>query len=288
MNRFFTLLFAASCLTAVGQNNCSLVYDGNGDGAVGSADLIGLLSEYGINCDEPGISECGIPVSYQGYNYATVLIGEQCWFAENLRAENYRNGDAIATLAGTQDPFASGDCNLYYSGEGLVGLYGQTWGCSSGCSGSFDACSDVGETLLTFGLVYNEYAVSDSRKLCPTGWHGATDEEWMILEVALGMTMSEAQSTGARGQIAHLLKSDNLWCEDNPGDGDDGLQLRPGGQISDDCGASNDAWDQGYFWSTSETGQDYFRRLKAGYDYIDRYPISQSNMLSVRCLKDTE
>ena len=22
-------------------------------------------------------------------------IGEQCWFAENLRAENYENGDAI-------------------------------------------------------------------------------------------------------------------------------------------------------------------------------------------------
>ena len=38
---------------------------------------------------------CGDPVSYQGYDYATVLIGEQCWFAENLRSENYENGDAI-------------------------------------------------------------------------------------------------------------------------------------------------------------------------------------------------
>ena len=37
---------------------------------------------------------CGDPVSYQGYDYATVLIGEQCWFAENLD-ENYENGDAI-------------------------------------------------------------------------------------------------------------------------------------------------------------------------------------------------
>ena len=31
---------------------------------------------------------CGEPVSYQGYDYATVLIGDQCWFAENLRSEN--------------------------------------------------------------------------------------------------------------------------------------------------------------------------------------------------------
>ena len=30
---------------------------------------------------------CGDPLEYQGYDYATVQI--QCWFAENLRAENY-------------------------------------------------------------------------------------------------------------------------------------------------------------------------------------------------------
>ena len=100
------------------------------------------------------------PLEYQGYDYETVQIGEQCWFAENLRAENYGNGDAIATLAGNSDPFDSGDCDLYYSGQGLVGLYGQTWACSSNCAGSFDSCSNSEETLFTFGLLYNEYAVS--------------------------------------------------------------------------------------------------------------------------------
>ena len=42
--------------------------------------------------------ECGAPVAYQGHNYATVQIGDQCWFAENLRSENYENGDAIQIL----------------------------------------------------------------------------------------------------------------------------------------------------------------------------------------------
>ena len=37
----------------------------------------------------------GDPVAYREYDYATVLIGEQCWFAENLRSENYENGDMI-------------------------------------------------------------------------------------------------------------------------------------------------------------------------------------------------
>ena len=39
--------------------------------------------------------ECGDPKTYQGYHYATVLIGDQCWFAENLRSETYQNGDSI-------------------------------------------------------------------------------------------------------------------------------------------------------------------------------------------------
>ena len=40
-------------------------------------------------------SLAAIPMNYHGYDYATVQIGEQCWFAENLRNEHYANGDAI-------------------------------------------------------------------------------------------------------------------------------------------------------------------------------------------------
>ena len=79
-----------------------------------------------------------------------------------------------------------------------------------------------------------------------------------------------------------------LWCEDNSGQGSEGLELRPAGTIFDDCGASSGAWEVGYFWSVSDTGQDYYRRLEAGYDDIDRYVGNQSNMFSIRCLKDAE
>ncbi len=34
-------------------------------------------------------------VTYDGYTYDLVAIGDQCWFAENLRNEYYANGDAI-------------------------------------------------------------------------------------------------------------------------------------------------------------------------------------------------
>ena len=33
-------------------------------------------------CDQP--SNCGV-ISHEGYDYSTVLIGEQCWFSENCR-----------------------------------------------------------------------------------------------------------------------------------------------------------------------------------------------------------
>ena len=41
--------------------------------------------------------ECGgvSTVTYDGYTYDLVAIGDQCWFAENLRNEHYANGDAI-------------------------------------------------------------------------------------------------------------------------------------------------------------------------------------------------
>ena len=42
-------------------------------------------------------SGCGgaSTVTYDGYTYALVAIGDQCWFAENLRNEHYANGDVI-------------------------------------------------------------------------------------------------------------------------------------------------------------------------------------------------
>ena len=79
---------------------------------------------------------------------------------------------------------------------------------------------------------------------------------------------------------------DVVWCEPNPGGDGEGLQLKPAGKIGDDCGASIDAWDRGFFWSISEAGQAYFRRLKAEHDHVDRYLTGQWSMLSVRCVKD--
>ena len=54
MNRFFTLLLAASCLTAVGQVTYPYNPDGNADGDIAVGDLQDFLTVYG-NQFEPGI-----------------------------------------------------------------------------------------------------------------------------------------------------------------------------------------------------------------------------------------
>ena len=49
------------------------------DGCVSMTDLLDLLSVFGT-CEETSWS-CGDPLEYQGYDYETVQIVGQCWFA---------------------------------------------------------------------------------------------------------------------------------------------------------------------------------------------------------------
>ena len=68
--------------------------DSNFDGCVQLNDLLDLLSAYGDCGGEESAWQCGDTLEYQGYDYETVQIGEQCWLRKPSSA-NYRNGDVI-------------------------------------------------------------------------------------------------------------------------------------------------------------------------------------------------
>ena len=155
------------------------------DGVVGVNDLMELLSAFGTDCPEPEEPEttefsCGDPVNYHGYDYATLQIGEQCWFAENLRSVSYQNGDSIPTNLNDEDwsIVNYGACSFYV---------GPDW---------FEA-----DTLLyqSIGMLYNRYVIEDIRNVCPSGWHVSTDSDWMVIELELGM--SEVEQFGNRGVV---------------------------------------------------------------------------------------
>ncbi len=107
-----------------------------------------------------------------GYSYSVVEIGDQCWFAENLRTENYTNGDAIPTGLSGSDWSATQNGAVAVYGEGNTSCYDAT--------SLFEVCDET-VSLDLYGRMYNWHAVNDTRGLCPNGWHVPTDEEWTQL-----------------------------------------------------------------------------------------------------------
>ena len=228
---------------------------------------IGQDTTYSYTC-APFFGECGDPVSYQGYDYATVLIGEQCWFAENLRSENYENGDAIAANLS--------DSEWQNTTSGAVAVYGEDAGCNN-ISPDIDAC-DPAQSLNEYGRLYNWYAVDDARGLCPSGWHVPTDGEWTVMTDHLG------GESIAGGQ----MKTTYGWYNGGNGTNSSGFSGLPGGYRSGN-GYFYLAGGNGFWWSSSPIGSSaWFRYLYYFNELVGRdYDVPHYGF-SVRCVRDAE
>jgi uncharacterized protein (TIGR02145 family) len=282
--------------------------DGDGDGICDDEDdCLGVVDECGV-CNGPGPTEvviedivitydsiflpvddewfvyavevdttfgytcapsCGDPVGYQGYDYETVLIGDQCWFAENLRSENYENGDAI--------PSGLSESEWQSTSSGAVAVFGQGSSNCYGYSPDGDACDETW-SLSEYGRLYNWYAVDDVRGLCPNGWHVPTDGEWTVLTDHLG------GESVAGGQ----MKTTYGWYEGGNGTNSSGFSGLPGGYRLND-GYFYFAGYGGYWWSSSPSGSDaWYRYLNFTSENVYRYDFNPQNGFSVRCVRDAE
>ena len=224
---------------------------------------------------------CGCPLTYQGYEYATVQIGEQCWFAENLRSETYANGDAITTNLGN-DEWAS-------TLEGAMSVYGEAVDDSCLTSAeNLDSCNPL-ETLAAWGRLYNAYAVEDSRGLCPVGWQVPSDEVWLSLEMTLGMSEEVANTFGFRGSDQGLqLKANSGWNNNGSGANTTGFSGVPGG------GRYDGEWiwggHNGSFWTSTSVAstQARTRGLDSEMNGIYRGNTPKHFGVSIRCIQDSE
>jgi uncharacterized protein (TIGR02145 family) len=213
-----------------------------------------LLSAFGTDCapaEEPETAEwaCGDPVSYHGYDYATVQIGEQCWYAENLRAEQYQNGDSIA-----------GNLN------------DDAW--TNTTEGAQAILNENEENVELHGRLYNFYAVLDERGLCPAGWHVPADEEWITLGEELG-------GIDVAGAAMKNSESDTP-----PWDGTNSSHWNgtPGGkrEMAGWYGGS-----VGYWWTSTPYGcGGWHRNLHPNLDALTLSSYCNVVGFSVRCLKD--
>jgi len=89
------------------------------------------------------------PPAYSGHVYEVVEIGDQCWFAENLCSPRYANGDSIFYCP----------CGTHY----------YAWRKAEAKGMRIEFCDDPEHADVT-GQLYNFWAVTDSRGLCPIGW----------------------------------------------------------------------------------------------------------------------
>ncbi len=282
------LALATAAISVTAQSDCTLQYDGNGDGNVNSTDMLGLLSEFGLSCldtttiDSVASHNCGDPIFYQGYDYTTVLIGEQCWFAENLRNEHYENGEAI--------PAGLSDSEWDATTSGAVAVYGEGSSLCENDSPDGDSCDEVW-SLSEYGRLYNWYAVDDARGLCPSGWHVPTDEEWMTMEMALGMNEASANSVYWRGtNEGTQMKTVYGWYGDGNGTNSSGFSGLPGGYRYSggfDFGGNMGAW---WTASSDDSYSDFAwdRYLSFYYAEVNRVSNHNKNGFSVRCIKDSE
>ncbi len=228
---------------------------------------IGQDTTFTYTC-APFFGGCGDPVGYQGYDYATVLIGDQCWFAENLRSENYDNGDAI--------PSNLSDSEWSSTTSGAVAVYGEDDGCSN-YSPDIDAC-DPAQSLEEYGRLYNWYAVDDARGLCPSGWHVPTDVEWTVMTDELG------GESIAGGQ----MKTTYGWYQGGNGTNSIGFSGLPGGLRSNN-GFFRHAGRDAHWWSSSPVGSyAWYRFLSSGDESVSRFSNDRRDGFSVRCVRDAE
>ena len=269
------LLVAGITFAAQAQTVDDYQPDSNGDGCVGMSDLLSLLSVFG-SCEAQAFF-CGDPVNYQGYDYATVLIGEQCWFAENLRNELYLNGDSILTNLNSDE--------WENTSSGAVAVYGEGDSYCTDYSPDIDTCDEVW-TLNEYGRYYNWHAVDDDRGLCPSGWHVPADGEWTVLTDHLG---GEAVAGGQ-------MKTDYDWYDGGNGTNSSGFSGLPGGKRYQN-GSFNHAESIGYWWSsspytsiTSYSGTSYLtsfsRSLWWADEDVSRSAWDARSGLSVRCIQD--
>ena len=251
----------------------------NSDGfCVGPGDLDGdgfCNEEDGCDDLDPTQDCCGHPLLYQGYAYETVLIGDQCWFAENLRSAKYDNGDNIWSALPLDEwqNITSGATTIYGLGPFICDDY----------SPSIDACSSE-EALHEYGRLYNWYAVDDARGLCPSGWHVPADVEWNLL----------TESVGGDSLAGVPLKSTLGWNNSGNGTNSSGFGGLPGGRAWD-FGHYFQAGNRGDWWtSTSEWNNALWSyeawawSLGSGTDGVLRSAQDPQDGLSVRCIRDSD
>ena len=217
-----------------------------------SVDTLGVVTTDSVEC--PVIPfPCGSPLVYDGQSYATVLIGDQCWMAENLNVGTMVNASTNQTDNGMIEKHCQEDdpanCIVY------GGLY------------QWNEAMQFTYTL-------------PNQSVCPTDWHLPTDDEFDTLVVHIPGIDKGSQ----------LAVNASLWydgaLEQSASFGLSNFDALPGGW-SHSGGFSGTKTYFSYFWTSTEMGIDaHLRNINFMHTGIHSSTSTKLAGYSIRCVKD--
>lgn len=235
--------------------------------------VTGCKKDKEINPDNP--TPIVTVTDIDGYIYHTVKIGTQVWMDENLKVLKYRNGDIIGTTIPDTLDITTGNEPKYQ------------W-----------ASCGVEDSVATYGRLYTWYAATDSRNVCPVGWHVPSDAEWTTAEDYLIAHGYNFDGTKTGNKIAKAMATKTNWLSSTEigsvGNNDypdyqnkSGFNALPGGYRNTEgaflnAGISDDWWCS----DDSSSGNAWFRNLYNSYNDVYRDNYAKGSGFSVRCLKD--
>ena len=220
-------------------------------------------NEVSFTTSLPGLRCPGTPTvtDVDGNIYNTVQIGNQCWTQSNLKTTRYRNGDTIS-----------------------AGLIDSLW--ANTTSGAYAIYNNEPVNDGLYGKLYNNYSVTDSRGLCPIGWHVPSEGEWDALVGHVGGYFV------AGGSLKSMATQPTLggWTLPNIGaTNSSGFTALPGG-VRSHIGEFYAMFNSGCWWSLTPSSiwpSSFVISIGSHSGGASWGYNSKECGFSVRCLKNT-
>ncbi len=197
-------------------------------------------------------------IDIEGNTYKVVTIGTQVWMAENLRTAKYNDNTDIPLV----EAYASWSSSLTTPAHCWYSNDKETYGS-------------------TYGAIYNWYAVGTG-KLCPTGWHVPTADEFSTLKSYLA-------ANGFSGTEGTALKSTSGWSSGGNGTDDFGFNALPSGRRWYGDGSYLNQGEACYWWTSTAKegtpGASWSWNIQHNTTLLLSDNWNQEGY-SVRCIKD--
>ena len=269
-----TMSYNLTGLTAnTGYSYRAFVTTAEGTGYGEEVSFTTLTAEDSVVVDEKSCSGTPTVTDYEGNEYATVQIGNQCWMRENIRSTHYSDGTAIAAGSDTSATEA-----YYYTPGGSI-HYGYLYNWKAVMHNSSGSQSNP----------------SGVQGICPTGWHVPSKAEWNQLVDYVRSQNQYLCNDNSDSYIGKALADTTGWISgespcavgnDQSSNNSTGFSALPAGIYT--SYGYNQFGRQAMFWTSTEAPNGYVWYRHINYYFSNIY--SGENLMfagySVRCLSD--